>query len=487
MKPPLSCDLHERCSAEQKSEMSWETVIGLEVHAQLKTQTKLFCRCSTRFGAEPNAHTCPVCLGLPGALPALNEKAVELAVRAGVALGCKLQERSQFARKNYFYPDLPKGYQISQYEEPYAVGGGLQVGENFVRLVRIHMEEDAGKSIHAQGDSSLVDYNRACTPLCEIVSEPDLRSAEEAAEYLKRLRQVLMALDVCDGNMEEGSFRCDANVSIRRRGEPLGTRVELKNINSFKFVTQAIHYEENRQREAIESGKTIVQETRLWDSEAKVTRSMRSKEDAMDYRYFPDPDLPPLVISNDLVARVKASQPELPHDKQTRYTQAMNLPEADARVLSAQAWLSRAFDDTVTAGADPKQAANFFLSVVLRDASEEGSLTPVPPAMIATLLALVASGDVSLSVAKAQVWPEMVASGKAPDAIIAEKGLAQVSDTGAIETAAKAVIDSNAKQAEGYRNGNDKLLGYFVGQVMKAMGGKANPGLVNEVVKRLLG
>ncbi len=457
--------------------MTWETVIGLEVHAQLQTKTKLFCRCSTAFGQAPNQSTCPVCLGLPGALPALNAEAVMLAVRAALALGCTIHPRSQFARKNYFYPDLPKGYQISQYEEPFATRGGLQIQSRFVRLVRIHMEEDAGKSIHTSGDASLVDYNRACTPLVEIVSEPDLRSAEEAAEYLKELRKILMWIGVCDGNMEEGSFRCDANVSIRRPGdEAFGTRVELKNINSFKFITQAIHYEEARQRDVLEAGGKVLQETRLWDAEAKVTRSMRSKEEAMDYRYFPDPDLPPLVITPD---SLKQPLPELPQAKAARFV-TLGLSAYDAGVLCDDAALPPLFEALIARGLDAKKAANFVINVVL--SAERGS--EVKPDALAELLELVADGTISLNVAK-DLFPA-VRDGASPRQIVAEKGLGQVSDSGAIEAAAAQVIAANQKQVEQYNAGNQKLFGFFVGQTMKAMGGKANPQLVNEVLRRLL-
>jgi len=455
--------------------MKWETVIGLEVHAQLKTQTKLFCRCANHFGDVPNANTCAVCLGLPGALPALNEKAVELAVRAALALECEIQPRSQFARKNYFYPDLPKGYQISQFESPYCLRGKLAVNGRDIRLVRIHMEEDAGKNIHTSGDASLVDYNRGGTPLCEIVSEPDLRTAEEAAEYLRELRNILMAIDVCDGNMEEGSFRCDANVSIRQPGEPLGTRVELKNINSFKFVIAAIHYEETRQREVLLGGGKVVQETRQWDSEAKVSRSMRSKEDAMDYRYFPDPDLPPVVISRELVEKVRRALPELPKAKSARLAQAHGFSLADAALLARDAL----FEETHASVKDAKLVGNFIINTVR---GEEQQISSVA---LSELLALVQADTISLNVAKT-IYKDVL-HGRSAKELVAEKGLAQSSDTGPIEAAASAVIAANAKNVEGYRAGNEKLFGFFVGQTMKALGGKANPKLVNDVLRQLLG
>jgi aspartyl-tRNA(Asn)/glutamyl-tRNA(Gln) amidotransferase subunit B len=465
----------------------WQTVIGLEVHAQLQTKTKLVCHCSTSFGAEPNANTCPVCLALPGALPALNAHAVELAVKAAHALDCDIQHESVFARKNYFYPDLPKGYQISQYEQPYAVGGHLDLASGKrVRLVRIHMEEDAGKNIHAGASHSLVDYNRACTPLIEIVSEPDLRSAEEATDYLKRLRAVLMALAVCDGNMEEGSFRCDVNISINRAGEAYGTRVELKNINSFKFITQAIAYEVDRQKELITGGGKVVQETRLFDSEAKVTRSMRSKEDAHDYRYFPDPDLPPLLIDAALIERIRKDAPELPHAKAARYVSVLGLPAYDAGVLTDDARIAAFFERVVALQADAKAASNWIMGEVLRSLGDNdaGSLK-LQPEQLAELLALIKDGVISGKIAK-EIFPDLLDGTAMPKAIVERKGLVQVSDTGAIEAAVQAVIAANAPNVEKYKAGNDKLIGFFVGQVMKAMGGKANPAVVNEILKKAL-
>ena len=468
--------------------MEWQTVIGLEVHAQLSTQTKLFCRCATTFGKAANENTCPVCLALPGALPALNAHAVELAVKAAIALGCDVQRESVFARKNYFYPDLPKGYQISQYERPYAVGGGLTLDSGkHVRLVRIHMEEDAGKNVHAGTSHSLVDYNRACTPLIEIVSEPDLRGAEEAGEYLKRLRQILMALEVCDGNMEEGSFRCDVNVSVNRPGEKLGTRVELKNINSFKFIGQAIEYEVQRQRELIEGGGKVVQETRLYDAEAKATRSMRSKEDAHDYRYFPDPDLPPLVIDAALLDRLRREAPELPHAKKKRYVEQLGLPPYDAGVLTDDRHIAAFFEATIALGADPKAASNWIMGEVLRSLDDKGAgALALKPAQLAELIALIKDGVISGKIAK-DIFSDLLDGSQMPKAIVDQKGLVQVSDTGAIDAAVAQVIAANSKQVEGYKAGNEKLLGFFVGQVMKAMGGKANPTLVNEALKRALG
>ena len=465
--------------------MTWETVIGLEVHAHLLTKTKLFCRCSTTFGGEANAHTCPVCLGMPGALPVLNQHAVELAIKAGLALGCEIQTHSEWSRKQYFYPDSAKNYQITQFEFPYALNGGLAG----VRLQRIHMEEDAGKSMHGGrgdgGEYSLVDYNRASVPLVEIVSHPDLRSAEDAATYLRALREILVALEVCDGNMEEGSFRCDANVSIRRAGEPLGTRVELKNINSFKFVVQAITYEVARQREVLESGGKLTQETRLWDTTANVSRPMRSKEEANDYRYFPDPDLPPLHIEQSWVEELRATQPELPAAKRARYA-TLGLSEALSEAMTRMPVIAALFEDVVAsarADVEPKAIANFIDNVVT--AVKSGH--KVPARNIAALLVVVAKGDISFNVAKSEVWPEMVASGQAPAAIIAAKGLVQVSDSGAIEAVCQEVIAANPDSVASYKGGKAQLFGFFVGQVMKKSGGTLNPPAVSAALKKLLG
>lgn len=466
----------------------WETVIGLEVHAHLLTRTKLFCRCSTTFGGEANAHTCPVCLGMPGALPVLNQHAVELALKAALALGCTIQPRSEWSRKQYFYPDLSKGYQISQYDQPYALDGTLSfagslAGARGVRIQRIHMEEDAGKSMHGGrngSDYSLVDYNRASVPLVEIVSHPDLRNADDAAMYLKALREILVALEVCDGNMEEGSFRCDANVSVRRPGEPLGTRVELKNINSFKFVVQAINYEVARHQEVLETGGKLTQETRLWDTAANVSRPMRSKEEANDYRYFPDPDLPPLVIEPQWIETLRASLAELPQAKRARYV-ALGLSEYDAGVLTDSPKIAESFEKTVAAGIDAKQAANFYMNVVLASAKGKDL-----PADIASLLTEVKAGRISLNVAKSEVWPEMLASGKSPAAIIADKGLVQVSDSGAIDAVCQEVIAAHPDSVASYRGGKTQLFGFFVGQVMKKSGGKLNPPGVSAALKKLL-
>jgi aspartyl-tRNA(Asn)/glutamyl-tRNA(Gln) amidotransferase subunit B len=477
----------------------FETVIGLEVHVQLNTKTKIFCGCSTAFGNSPNSQTCPVCLGLPGALPVLNRQVVENAIRAGLATNCQIAPRSIFARKNYFYPDLPKGYQISQFELPICEHGHLDIateagGEKRVGITRIHMEEDAGKLLHPSsgehGNVSLVDLNRACTPLLEIVSEPDMRSSDEAVAYLKKLRQIVVYLGITDGNMEEGSFRCDANVSVRPRGQQeFGIRTELKNINSFRFVKEAIEYEVERQIEVIEDGGTIVQETRLFDSESGLTRSMRGKEEGHDYRYFPDPDLLPLNVSADWVDRVRESLPELPGAKLERYTQDYGLPRYDAELLSAERQVAEYFEACLALHANPKVCANWVMGEVSRGLNDNGigiADCPVTPELLTSLLQRIDDGTISGKIAKT-VFEELWQTGKPVDTIIEEKGLKQVSDTGAIEQIVDEVLAASAAQIEQYRAGQQKVFGYFVGQVMKLSKGKANPGLVNELLKKKLG
>ncbi|ABQ28466.1 aspartyl/glutamyl-tRNA(Asn/Gln) amidotransferase subunit B [Geotalea uraniireducens Rf4] len=477
--------------------MKYQVVIGLEVHVQLLTNSKIFCGCSTRFGAEPNSQTCPVCLGMPGALPVLNKKVVEYAIRAGLATNCRIAPRSVFARKNYFYPDLPKGYQISQFELPICIDGHLDIevegGMKRIGITRIHMEEDAGKLVHADvpgvGDDSCVDLNRACTPLLEIVSEPDMRSADEAVAYLKKLHQIVVYLGISDGNMEEGSFRCDANVSVMPAGsDKFGTRTETKNVNSFKFVKQAIEYEIERQIEVIEEGGKIVQETRLFDPNTGSTRSMRGKEEAHDYRYFPDPDLVPLVIGNDWVEDARLSLPELPDAKRQRYTDELGLPVYDAEVLTATRELAGYFEACLALSPQPKPVANWVMGEVTRALNEENRSIadcPVTPPLLADLLRLIEKGTISGKIAKT-VFDEMWRSGKAPEKIVEEKGLVQVSDTGAIEAIIDEVLAKEAGQVEEYRSGKDKLFGFFVGQVMRASKGKANPALVNEILLKKL-
>jgi len=474
----------------------FQPVIGLEVHGQLLTQSKIFCGCSTRFGAVPNANTCPVCLGLPGSLPVLNAKVVEFAVRAGVALGCRISDRSVWARKNYFYPDLPKGYQISQYDLPLCEHGALVFDvdgvEKRVGIRRIHLEEDAGKNIHdAGGGESLVDLNRAGVPLIETVSEPDLRSAEEAAEYLKALRDVLVYIGVNDGNLEEGSFRCDANVSVMRRGATeYGTRAELKNINSFRFVRQAIEFEIARQVTVLESGGKVLQETRLWDPQKGETRGMRSKEEAHDYRYFPEPDLPPLLVPEGLVERVRGGLPELPREKYLRFQADFGLPAYDAKILVGERALADFFEAVWKHyGGNAKKLANWFTGELQRLLHEEGAslaYLKFSAQHFAQLLKLVDAGDISANSAK-DVFAEMFRTGKEPGAVVAERGLLLEKDTTAVEAAVDAVLAANPEEVGKYRAGKKQVLGFLVGQVMKGMKGKGNPAQVNALLKARLG
>jgi aspartyl-tRNA(Asn)/glutamyl-tRNA(Gln) amidotransferase subunit B len=478
----------------------YEPVIGLETHVQLATKSKIFSGAGAAFGADPNAETDPVSLALPGALPVLNQVVVEMAVRFGLAVGGHIRPRCRFARKHYFYPDLPKGFQISQFDEPIVEGGTITFrlgGERHtVRLTRIHLEEDAGKSQHAASGVSYVDYNRAGVPLCEVVSEPDLRTAEEAAEYLRAVRTLVRYLGISDGNMEEGSLRCDANVSVRLRGaKQLGTKAELKNINSFKNVKDAVEHEIKRQIQALERGERIVQETRLWDATRGMSASMRSKEQAHDYRYFPEPDLPPVVVSEAFLAEARAKLPELPEDRFTRYTTVLGLSAQDAGVLVSEKEIADYFDAGVAAAgaatgpALGKKIANWLINEVLGRAGEPRALSaadvPVPAAALAELVALVENGTLSGKQAKdvfARMWQERRTAGD----IVAKEGLAQVSDTGAIEAACKKVVDAHPGEAARFRGGEAKLMGFFVGQVLKETGGKANPKSVNELLRKLL-
>jgi aspartyl-tRNA(Asn)/glutamyl-tRNA(Gln) amidotransferase subunit B len=479
---------------DSKMNSRYEVVIGLEVHVQLTTKTKIFCGCSTEFGQPPNSQTCPVCLGLPGALPVLNRQVVEDAIKAGLATNHKISPRSIFARKNYFYPDLPKGYQISQFELPICEDGWLDIeteelGKKRIGITRIHMEEDAGKLLHNDNNSSSVDLNRACTPLLEVVSEPDMRSSDEAIAYLKQLHQIVVYLGICDGNLEEGSFRCDANVSVRPWGQKeLGTRAELKNLNSFRFIKQAIEYEVERQIDIIDDGGEVVQETRLFDPDAGVSRSMRSKEEAHDYRYFPDPDLLPLLVDDAWVKRVRAELPELPLAKIARYQEKLGLPAYNAEVLAAERPVAEYFEALVTLHDNPKICSNWVMGEVLGALKENGlkiSECPVSPELLAGILKRIDDNTISGKIAKT-VFDEVWQTGKTADQVIEEKGLKQVTDTGAIEAIVDEVIAANPTQVAEYCGGKEKLMGFFVGQVMKASKGKANPGLANQLLKKKL-
>ncbi len=473
--------------------MSYELVVGLEVHCQLNTNSKAFCGCSTEFGKPANTNVCPVCLALPGALPVLNKRVVEDAVKLGLATGCTIAGQSILARKNYFYPDLPKGYQISQYEEPVCSEGVVHVdageGRRDIRLVRIHVEEDAGKSIHDIGDDTFIDVNRCGVPLLEIVSYPDIRSSREASAYLQKLRQIVKYLGISDGNMEEGSLRCDANVSVRLRGaEEYGTRTEIKNMNSFKSVEKAIEYEAQRHIDVLESGGKIVQETRLWDADKLETRSMRGKEFAHDYRYFPDPDLVPVQIDDEMLHQLELELPEFPEARAERFVKEFGIPEYDAGVLTAERDVADYFEETVRSCGDAKAASNWVMGEVLRTLKEnnaEVASFSVSPERLGGLIGLISGGKISNTIAK-QVFERMLESGDDADTIVEREGLLQVSDTAEIEKVAQEIIDANPGQVDQYRSGKTRIFGFFVGQCMKAMKGKANPVVVNEILKQKL-
>ena len=477
--------------------MDYEVVIGLEVHAQLSTHSKIFCGCSTTFGAPPNTQTCPVCLGMPGVLPVLNRRVVECAIKTALACHGEVVPRCRFARKNYFYPDMPKNYQISQYDEPLVSGGYLEIptpeGMKRIRLVRIHLEEDVGKSIHGENlddpRASYVDFNRSGVPLMEIVSEPDLSSPEEARLYLQRLRAIVQYLEVCDGNMEEGSFRCDANISLRARGaREYGTKVEIKNLNSFRNVQRALEYEIVRQTKALNAGQTLLQETRLWDANQSVTRSMRSKEYAHDYRYFPEPDLVPLATTREWIEAVRRTLPELPEARMQRFGVEYGLPEYDAGVLTSLKALADYYEACLKRYPQPKVVSNWIMVELLRALNRDGievEESRLTPENLAELLKLVDDGTISSSMAKS-VFEAMYDTGKSAPDIVQEKGLRQISDEQALVAAIEQVIAANPIEVAEFRAGKDKLLSFFMGQVMKATQGKANPQAVNKLLRETL-
>jgi aspartyl-tRNA(Asn)/glutamyl-tRNA(Gln) amidotransferase subunit B len=470
--------------------MEFETVIGLEVHAQLTTESKIFCGCSTAFGKPPNTNTCPVCLGMPGSLPVLNEKVVEYTMKMALATHCEIRRLNQFARKNYFYPDLPKGYQISQFELPIAEHGWVEIetaaGRRKIGLTRIHMEEDAGKLVHDEREpKSYVDLNRTGTPLMEIVSEPDIRSPEEAAAYLKKLHAIIRYLDISEANMQEGNFRCDANISLRPVGQKeFGTRTELKNMNSFRNVQRALEYEVRRQRDILLDGGEVVQETLLWDPAQGVTVSMRSKEEAHDYRYFPDPDLVPVEIDEAWIERMRAGLPELPDERRARFVAEYGLPEMDAEVLTSDRDLAEYFETAHRGYPQPKKLANWIMTEIMRELKGEEGVDirsfPISPENLAALLAMIDKGTISGKIAKT-VFEEMLASGKDPETVVKEKNLVQMSDEGELLALVRAIVAENPGQVEQYRAGKTKIIGFFVGQLMQRTKGKANPQLANRL------
>ncbi len=480
---------------DQELRDKYEVVIGLEVHAQLKTKSKIFAPDKNEFGQEPNSLTSPITLGMPGVLPVLNKECVNMGILTGLALNCEIPSRCKFDRKQYFYPDLPKGYQISQYDEPICVNGYLDINGKKIGITRAHLEEDAGKLVHAGADGlagssySLVDLNRAGTPLLEIVSEPDMRSSEEARNYMEELRDIVRYIGVCDGNLEEGSMRCDANISIMPKGsKEFGTRAEIKNVNSFSALQRAIEYEIERQIEIVEEGGQVVQETRLWDDNSRETRSMRGKEDAHDYRYFPEPDLMPLEISREWVQRIKDSMPELPAQKRARY-QGLGLSEYDANVIVEQMGLALFFDKVLELGATPKIAVNFIMGEIaayLKEDHIEITDTKLAPENLAELISLIEKGTISNNIGK-QIIIEMMKDGTKASAIVEKKGLSQITDEGAIKEIVQKIVDANPAQVQAYKNGKTNLLGFFVGQVMKETKGRANPKTVNELLREIIG
>jgi aspartyl-tRNA(Asn)/glutamyl-tRNA(Gln) amidotransferase subunit B len=477
--------------------VEYEPVIGLEVHAQLETRSKIFCGCSTTFGEQPNTQTCPVCTGQPGSLPVVNRKAVEFAIKLGLATSCRIAPYSLFARKNYFYPDLPKGYQISMYEYPLAEEGFIEIvmhgQKKRIQIIRIHMEEDAGKLKHGETPEtesfSYVDFNRTGVPLVEIVSGPDIRSPEEAGDYLRKLRGILQYLEICTGDMEKGTFRCDANVSIRPKGQKeFGTRTELKNMNSFRHVEKALEYEIKRQIAVVEDGKDVVQETRLWDVDQGITISMRGKEEAHDYRYFPDPDLVPLRIDEKWIEEIRRSLPELPDEKKERFLRQYEIPEYDAEILTSTKAMATYYEECVRLFPEPKTVSNWMMGDLLRELKRderEIDQCPVTPQHLVEMLEMIKEGTISGKIAK-DLLGEMYRTGERPEKIVRDKGWVQIVDEGEIEKAIENAMEGNPKQVEDYRKGKEKLFGFFVGEVMKQTKGKANPKLVNELLRKKL-
>ncbi|MEO5357619.1 MAG: Asp-tRNA(Asn)/Glu-tRNA(Gln) amidotransferase subunit GatB [Nitrospirae bacterium YQR-1] len=475
--------------------MKYEAVIGLEIHAQMLTKTKMFCGCPNKFGSEPNSQTCPVCIGMPGVLPVINKKAVEFTVRTGLSLGCKISSYSRFARKNYFYPDLPKGYQVSQYELPICEGGSVVLNmeseQKTIELTRIHMEEDAGKNLHeGMKDFSCVDLNRAGVPLMEIVTEPQIRSAKEASAFMKKLRTILRYLDVCDGNMEEGSLRCDANVSLRPVGDTaLGVKAEIKNLNSFRFVEKAIEYEIWRQEEVLKGGGRIIQETRLYNTSTGTTESMRSKEEAHDYRYFPEPDLVPIVISESILKDIEAAIVELPDEKVAKYVNNYGLPLYDAELLSSEKATALWLEEAVNKGGNPKAVSNWMMGELMRLLNETSTRIEdckVTPERLLNLLKLVDSGAINVKIGKT-VFEDMFNTGGQAEDIVKSKGLLQMSNEGELDGIIDGILSKFSAEVERFKAGDVKLTGFFVGEVMKQTKGKANPKLVNEILKKKLG
>jgi len=477
--------------------VEYESVIGLEVHAQLLTRSKMFCRCSTTFGEEPNTLTCPVCTGQPGSLPVVNRKAVEFAIKLGLATNCRIAPYSLFARKNYFYPDLPKGYQISMYEYPLAVDGFIEIinqgQKKRISIIRIHMEEDAGKLKHGEmpetASFSYVDFNRTGVPLVEIVSGPDIRSPQEAGDYLRELRAILQYLEISTGNMEEGNFRCDANVSVRQKGKKeFGTRTELKNMNSFRHVEKALEYEIKRQITVLEDGEEVVQETRLWDPDQGITASMRGKEEAHDYRYFPDPDLVPLRIDEKWIEEIRKTLPELPAEKRERFVREYQIPEYDAEILTSTKAMANYYEECIRLFPEPKTVSNWMMGELLRELKRderEINQCPVTPGHLAEMLEMIQEGTISGKIAK-DVFEEMYRTGERPAKIVKEKGWTQILDEAEIERAIQRVMETNPNLVKDYQKGKGKLFGFFVGEVMKETKGKANPKLVNELLKKKL-